>query len=609
MTGGSRDNERNPYGSLKRTPKDLARNITNGNFQGQFPVQKRVPNLGTSAFLGTDYSSDTSPVSGWRKYSLPQTNRLLSSDPADYAHLYNGYDHSQWRPNQGNVGQLRKLSNASQPEIHHYRTHSADAADTQSDKGGYSSASFLTKRDSETNTDQSHLLDTSMRRMQTQRAHSAGGQVTYGYRRPLSNTSTTSVGSNKSTGSNSGKTSTVGSRLAKHGVLVEGQTNGKSMDANGGSSIPRPGSATGMRATTPGGGNPRTDMGPEAYSSATLERKKKGLNGAPKSSSAAQTDPGELYKSNTLGRTKKVFGSRNSLSKTQSQGENGSLCSSTIISNPHATYSKAGPQSPQNGSNNGTYVTMEYGSPRNSGAGQGVWLKTPNGTVGMSETESMESISSHASSIQAQIQQARALSGASARILAHRDGQGGAPNGLSRSNSLKSSQSDCVYAGAQHSMSEDITRTNSFSQLPSPPAPSSPTPSNSSHSSSRFTYPMTAAYGSSSSALMPNASMVRSNTQSCLPYGSLALSKINKEEDGSRECCVFVTLSWHQQVPKKPVQKKIVKMSSLLKCIKRQLFGQILKTFSFKILNTHKIPKALTSTNLRQLEVLHFFLI
>ncbi|XP_021350248.1 neuron navigator 2-like isoform X3 [Mizuhopecten yessoensis] len=534
LTGGSsRDSERNPYGSLKRTPKELGRNIANGNFHGQFPTQKRAPNLGTSAFLGTDYSSDANPVSGWRKYSLPQTNRLLSSDPADYAHLYNGYDHSQWRPNQGNVGQLRKLSNASQPEIHHYRAHSADAADSHSDKGGYSSAGFLTKRDSETNTDQSHLLDSSMRRMQTQRAHSAGGQVTYGYRRPLSNTSTSSVGSNKSTGSNTGKTSAVGSRLAKHGMLVEGQTNGKSMDVNGGSSIPRPGSATGMRATTPGGGNSRTDMGPEAYSSATLERKKKGLNGAPKSTSAAQTDPGELYKSNTLGRTKKVFGSRNSLSKTQAQGENGSLCSSTIISNPHATYSKAGPQSPQNGSHNGTYVAMEYGSPRNSGAGQGVWLKTPNGTMamGMSETESMESISSHASSIQAQIQQARALSGASARILAHRDGQG-TPNGLSRSNSLKSSQSDSVYA--QHSqMSEDITRTNSFSQLPSPPAPSSPTPSNSSHSSSRFTYPMTAAYGSGS-AYPTNSAMVRSNTQSSLPYGSLALSKLNKEEDSSR---------------------------------------------------------------------------
>ncbi|XP_069128702.1 neuron navigator 3-like isoform X3 [Argopecten irradians] len=535
LTGGSsRDSERNPYSSLKRNPKELGRNLNNGNFQGQFPTQKRAPNLGTSAFLGSDYSSDAPPVSGWRKYSLPQTNRLLSSDPADYAHLYNGYDHSQWRPNQANVGQLRKLSNSSQPEIHHYRAHSADSADTQSDKGGYSSAGFLTKRDSETNTDQSHLLDSSMRRMQTQRAHSAGGQVTYGYRRPLSNTSNSSVGSNKSTGSNTGKTSAVGSRLAKHGMLVEqGQPNGKSMDVNGGSSIPRPGSATGMRATTPGGGNPRTDMGPEAYSSATLERKKKGLNGSPKSTSAAQTDPGELYKSNTLGRTKKVFGSRNSLSKTQAQGENGSLCSSTIISNPHATYSKGGPQSPQNGSHNGTYVAMEYGSPRNSGAGQGVWLKTPNGTMamGMSETESMESISSHASSIQAQIQQARALSGASARILAHRDGQG-TPNGLSRSNSLKSSQSDSMYA--QHSqMSEDITRTNSFSQLPSPPAPSSPTPSNSSHSSSRFTYPMTAAYGSGS-AYPANSAMVRSNTQSSLPYGSLALSKINKEEDSSR---------------------------------------------------------------------------
>jgi hypothetical protein len=43
--------------------------------------------------MGSDYGGESGPISGWRKYSLPQTNRLLSSDPADYAYLYNNYEH------------------------------------------------------------------------------------------------------------------------------------------------------------------------------------------------------------------------------------------------------------------------------------------------------------------------------------------------------------------------------------------------------------------------------------------------------------------------------------------------------------------------------------
>ncbi|KAJ8315776.1 hypothetical protein KUTeg_007926 [Tegillarca granosa] len=267
LTGGSSQSDRtNPYSSLKRTPQTV-RNIANGNFGAPFPG-KRGPTLGTSAFLGTDYSGDSGPISGWRKYSLPQTNRLLSSDPADYAYLYNGYDHSQWRGNQSNVGALRKLSNASQPEIHHYRGHSAEYA--ESDRGCYSPATVSQKRDSETNTDQSHLLETSMRRMQNAprptSAGSAPGQVTYGYRRPLSNASSSSVGSNKSSGSGSTKSSTaVGSRLAKHGVVCDsnGQNNKQGLEnghGSGNTSIPRPGSASAIRCTTPN--HNKSDMGP-----------------------------------------------------------------------------------------------------------------------------------------------------------------------------------------------------------------------------------------------------------------------------------------------------------------------------------------------------------
>ncbi|XP_071136220.1 neuron navigator 2-like isoform X8 [Mytilus edulis] len=500
LTGGSSQSDTNPYHSLKRAPQKDVRQ------QGQFPV-KRAPNLGTSAFMGSDYGGESGPISGWRKYSLPQTNRLLSSDPADYAYLYNNYEqlHS-WRTNQAN--QLRKLSNVSQPEIHHYRRHSDDYANSETSN----------KRDSETNTDQSHLLESSMRRMQQGRPGSGGsiGQGIYGYRRPTSNTSTSSAGSGK--GEEVSKSSTVGSRLARHTIDANGNRN---ENAHG---IPRPGSAQALRCTTP----VKTDMGPDGYGASTLERRKKGSMSSLKSSNSAQTDS-EIYKSNTLGRTKKGFG--NGIVKGPPQGENGNMCSSTIISNPHATYGK----NFTNGS--GNYVAMEYGSPRNSN--HGIWLKSANGNVNapmghvpshLSETESMDSISSHASSIQAQIQQARALSGASARILS-RDSLPGNGMGLSRSNSVKSTHSDSAYASAQQYMSDHEA---SFSQIPSPQPPSSPTPSNS--SSSRFTYPMTA-YGSPSAFSSPGMpqNMVRSNTQTSLPpYGSLALSKINRDEDGSR---------------------------------------------------------------------------
>ncbi|CAE1311287.1 unnamed protein product [Acanthosepion pharaonis] len=357
-----------------------------------------------------------------------------------------------------------------------------------------------------------------------------GGSVnSYGYRRPLSNASSSSIGSNKS---NSSKDSCPGSRMIKHGDRSsDGRNGGYEVPIT---SIPRPGSAP-----KPSGMS-MSDMGPEAYSNTTLERRKKSGGNINKSTSSSQTDS-ELYKSNTLGR--KIFGSRNSLSNKNGEA----LCNSTIISNPHATYSKhdtsGRPYTPQNQCHQAysNYISLEYASPRHSGSANSPWLKNSNGNLSsmshhspmqMSETESMESISSTASSIQAQLQQARALSSANSRILAHQMAQ--SPNmGLHRSNSIRSTQSECLYSSNQHTISEDLTRTNSYSQINSPhDQPSSPTPSNSSHSSSRFTYPMTA-YNPSMLSQSYTQNMVRSNTQSSMPYSSLALSKISKEEDAS----------------------------------------------------------------------------
>ncbi|KAL3881382.1 hypothetical protein ACJMK2_027830 [Sinanodonta woodiana] len=533
LTGGSSQSDTNPYAGLKHGPRDLFRNLTNENLHGVLPG-KRVPNLGTSAFMGTDYASDSGggyggSASGWRKYSL-QNNRLLSSDPADYAYLYNGYDSMQWR-NQDGSRPLRKLSNASQPEIH-YRS-----ASTNGDYAGeHVSDSSSLKRDSETNTDQSHLYEASLRKLhsiQSPRLQS-GGSVGYLYRRPLSNVSTSSVGSNRSSGGSKGSSS-VGTRLA----MYSNTTSKLGSEHNGVLS----------HAGTPQNVASNKESGPDAYVSASLERNKKGGNPVSKSSSSAQTDA-DMYKSNSLGRRKGI-GVKAPLMKTAA-GENGNICGSTIISNPHATFSKGDPRgqpSPYSSvnipgisgsSSTGNYVSLEY--VRGMGP---AWLRTSGGNISnygvhspyghLSDSETIDGLSAYASSIQAQIQQARALSGASARILAQQRGEYGQSGGLQRSNSMRSTQSDSVYASFQHCHTDDLAMTNSYSQLPSPPPPSSPTPSNSSHASSRFTFPMTTYNSSTAAAINPSPSqnMVRSNTSNSLPYGNMGLAKLNKEDEES----------------------------------------------------------------------------
>ena len=527
LTGGS-GHDNNPYNSLKRGPKDLFRNLTNANLHAS-PGGKRVPNLGTSAYMGTDYMNDVPKPNdgqhtGYRKFSL-QNNRLLSSDPADYSILYNGYD--QWRGgqlphgpgggySQESLGHLRKLS---QPDIH-YRSQSSCGDYISSSEKGYPN----TKCDSETNTDQSHVQD--VRKLQNMRGMQSGG-VGYGYhRRPLSNTSTGSVGSTKSApgapmGTQVGNpakpgSNAVGSRLAKHGLdQIAHQYHAATSKQKQEQSM----AAQQYKATQDGGNVPE-------FSSASLERRSK-------SSSAAQTDM-EMFKSNSLGRRKGGMGPQ-----MMQPGDNTSF-NSTIISNPHATYSKpdgSRHNSPYSSVHipgpayTGNYVPLEFamGSPRNS-ANTGGWIRTNSGAVTadgrqiyhhVSDSESMDTLSS-VTSINARIQQARALSSANARILAQSSNYG-----LQRSNSMKSSRSDSAYASPHHmhhQHSED---------LPSPPPPTSPTPSNSSHASSRFTFPMTS-YGASPAHGQP---LVRSNTSSSLPYGTpLAMSKMNRgDEDDSCE--------------------------------------------------------------------------
>ena len=550
--------------------------------------------------MGTDYHSDSGmgvAPGGFRKYSLPQSNKLLSSDPSDYGYPYSSLGAWTTRSDQQEYSSFRKLSTASHPEF-----------SPQGDSGyGDSERTFMhgersyspgpgTKRDSETNTDQSHLMDSSMRERHAARTGSGhmgtppsqGSGAPFGYRRPLSNTSTSSVGSGKSSGG-SGKGATVGgSRLARHGMdgVTQMVRSGSDSVTHTPTGIPRPASAASSARSC------HSDMGNDCYRTSTLERKQHSGLTPSKSTGAAQTD----FQSNSLGR-RRLFDSKGSLNNKP--GENGGLCHSTIISNPHATYSKDGSPGARNLSHyvnlqelharqlqqlqqqhtaHSNYVPLEFPSTsqRHSGGsatgvslGPSFWNRNSHANVPApappgQEAESMDVLIVSASSpIQQQIQQARALSGVGARILQqHREALAAlsistqpspcpSPNpnpGLQRSSSVKSERSFSSANGRDPSLSPDNPHmhSDSFSDVLDPAngalGPTSPCPSNSSQTS-RFTYPLSLTPSSGLGSGSGNGALVRSNTQTGLPYSALGLSKMGqgKDEEGSCKlwgsCC------------------------------------------------------------------------
>ncbi|XP_064600573.1 neuron navigator 2-like isoform X4 [Liolophura sinensis] len=340
LTGSSQSacsDHTNPFSSLKRVPKDILRVTPNGSV----PINGKR-NLLIASNGREYYAPEYNGAPSWRKFSMPSTGKYFS-DQEDYGNPYNGYD--QWHrsdPN-GIIPPGRKLSITSQPELGsaYYRPDSGSYS--ESDRSSYMST-CSNKRECETNTDQSFLQD-NMRKMQARSSNSLG--TAYGYRRPLSNTSTCSVGSNKSTGSKG----SVSGRLVKNGTPTDRFSDTASVKSNPErlssydnvpTCIPRPASAT-PRTMTESGSNgfhrdPRTDMGPEAYNSSTLERRKRGNFASSRSlsSGSAQTDT-ELYKSNTLGR-RRLFGSKNSLSKGTSAVHGSNL---SLVSNSSSVYSSA----------------------------------------------------------------------------------------------------------------------------------------------------------------------------------------------------------------------------------------------------------------------------
>ena len=255
---------------------------------------------------------------------------------------------------------------------------------------------------------------------------------------------------------------------------------------------------------TSSGSQTGNDTSPEGLGQSTLDRKKRAMQAkmAAMQNGYQSADEG---RSSTLGRKQRtdikdrLFGSKGNLNRPTT-GPDGQLVNSTIISNPHATYSKDRSNSLTKGSispSSANYVNINYlsadylnGRPMSatSPISGSPWLKsTPNSVANgrghghtLSETESMESISSSASSsIQAQIQQARAHAYASKTILAQ-EKEGLVPQGVHRSDSFKSSQSERIYASPAQ-LEAELHRTGSFSQMN---GPASPTGSQSSQASS-----------------------------------------------------------------------------------------------------------------------------
>ena len=541
--------------------------------------------------MGTDYHSDSGVAPGaWRKYSLPQTSKLLSSDPSDY-----GYPYSigGWttRSDQQEYSSFRKLSTASHPDFSpHVDSGYGDSERTFVHGERAYSPAPSTKRDCETNTDQSHLMDANMKERHAARSGnthngtppSQGSGSAFGYRRPLSNASTSSAGSGRNSGGSGKGSSVVGSRLAKHGMdgVTQMVRSGSDSAANTPTGIPRPASAASAARSC------HSDMNSEGYKSSTLERKQRSGMTPSKSTGAAQTD----FQSNSLGR-RRLFGSKSSLS--QKSGENGGLCNSTVISNPHATYSKEGVPTSKNLSHyvnlqelharqmqqqHSNYVPLEFpsASQRHSGGsatgvslGSSFWHRNSHANVPApvppgQDGESMDALVVSATSpIQQQIQQARALSGVGARILQlHRETLSAlsvqaqpspcpSPNsnpGLQRSNSVKSERSLASLNGKDPSLSPDNPHMHSssfseaFDHTMSALAPTSPCPSNSSQTS-RFTYPLSLSPNSAMGSGSGGGAMVRSNTQTGLPFSALGLSKVAQAKDEEGSCKLFLRVT------------------------------------------------------------------
>ncbi len=470
----------------------------------------------------------------WKKYCIGEDGsnsqartRAASldrsgTDTTDKSELNKAYPNALPGPvfikkksNQATITDLRSRSLRNAPGPSGVAVEDPGFEETASDKSG--SAVTKQKKDSETNTD--HSVQMMKGSKAGGRPQAAGGPGGFGYRKAGSAPATGKSGSKSASGKIAEAEAMKGERLSnynKGSVMV--------------------------------GGNP--------------EKKKVSSNTQTNISTVASSVPSD-YQSNTLGRRRpdpnlkeKLFGSRSSLNKVSTMSPH-----DMIISNPHATFSKrhSGGSAGSGGSSDyvnigvGNYLSPEYvptrplsGISSPSSSGYTSWPKTgvhglPPGLVrtALSETESMESLSSAASSsIQAQIQQARALSLASRSIMQHANNN---HTGLHRSDSFKSTKSEKVFPTSNGERM--LQRTNSYSQLTggasSPGSPTGLSPGN---------RPMVTMVPAGSSYSRPSSTVSSSS-----PYANvfLPLSKMAGSRDD--DCKYRVTKISRKQELKKRV--------------------------------------------------------
>ena len=480
----------NPYGSLKRKPINII---------GQKQYGK---NYNTA--VGYDYTA-------WRKYSVPESHNYVnldySSEPDTSTLTSWRKERNDYKPGYYATSSLRRNSNIEHIKLSAENLLSQSHGKQRAPPPNESDQSMIIMR--KTN----HQVTTGM------------PMSTFGYRRPVSGLSNNSEKAPP-------QRPVAGKPPTSKAPLQPPKRNG--LGRNDYENI----------YTSPDGSPRRCSM--------VASKTQTGL------SSSATVAEVDAYKSNTLGRRKpdratgqeKLYASGSNLNKAAS---NDKLCSSTIISNPHAAYTsryqaaQRNGAAAQNGADPGRELARE---PRERSMSipnpthPQTWLKSSAGTT-PNLSESMESLSS-AGQVQAKIQQARAHGMASRSILSgnrdsysNRDSAAYGPMERERSDSMKSSKSDRLYQTLSQHLDADIPRTTSIGHLNAASSctsqPVSPTPSVGSQNASRFTYPMTALSPNHVSTSASNHSLARSlSQQSNLPYaGMLPLSKSgSRDEEG-----------------------------------------------------------------------------
>ncbi|XP_064627297.1 neuron navigator 3-like isoform X4 [Lineus longissimus] len=551
-----------PYGSLKRPPKPDINTLVGktGSYYGA-----KTSYIGNKNLNHADYD-----YTAWRKYNGEQQHNYVN---LDYSSEPDTSTLSHWRKERNDLkscyattNSLRRHSDA--------QTIKASAENLVQHDGG----SKPMKVDSETNTDASLI----MMHKQGQRPGQMPAGANFGFRRPVSGASTSSIGSSMSAS-------------APRPVSGKPPSMSNSYDS---SSLQRNGRAVVNGSQTQGQlqKDPKTDMGPEAYSSSTLERNPRRSNMVPSNTqtglnvvTSSSNIDFEQYKSNTLGRKKpgdsnlkdRLFGSRGSLNKSPVQNTD-----PLIIGNPHATFGSKGQNSngqvQQTKQNQGSgrsdyaalnmpymnnYVGQDY-HPGHSRPLSGVpnpthpsnWLKnTPHRHgLSLSETESMESLSSAGSSVQAQIQQARAHSMATRNILSHN--RDSFTYGVDR-NGHSSNKSERLSQTLSQHLDGDLPRTSSYQQI-NQSQPSSPTPSVGSQSSSRFTYPMTALSPTMVQSASTHSLVRSSSQQSNLPYAGIGMpltksGSRDEEVHGSQLSLVSSSSSLYSANPIRKLRREL----------------------------------------------------